>query len=217
MNDLETGQSWLHDDKFTSCHKQNRAAFERAVQQEGENIGKQWYIVGKWTSFIAVDTGSRIENIIRLYRAERSELADLTKSRNNGVTLAYAGMSARKSSSLFIPTLPGARDDKTCQIDSYDWRGGTRAKHRQAEAAGAAYGAPKATGRCRSRIRDRRRSTSSSPEPNERRYRRHREDRSCSGGRDAAALSARIEVAAEIELERKQPRGEKAGKRKLHC
>jgi von Willebrand factor type A domain len=58
MNDLETGQSWLHDDKSTSYQKQNPAAFEQAIRQEGENIGKQWSIAGKWTSFVAVDRQS---------------------------------------------------------------------------------------------------------------------------------------------------------------
>jgi Mg-chelatase subunit ChlD len=81
LNDLETGQSWLHDDKFMSYRKQSPAAFEQAIRQEGESIGVQWSIVGNWTSFVAVDTGGQIENIIRLYRAERSELADLTKPR----------------------------------------------------------------------------------------------------------------------------------------
>lgn len=83
MNDLESGRSWMHADKYQSFQLKDPVAFERAVQKEAENIGMKWGISGKWTSFVAVDTRDRIQQMARIYRAERSELMDLTRPRRN--------------------------------------------------------------------------------------------------------------------------------------
>jgi Mg-chelatase subunit ChlD len=81
MNDLEIGRSWMHADKYEEYRKKDPIAFEQAVQQEAEKVGTKWSISGKWTSFVAVDNNGQIEQKARIYRAERSELADLTRPR----------------------------------------------------------------------------------------------------------------------------------------
>jgi Mg-chelatase subunit ChlD len=86
MNDLETGQSWMHADKYQEYQKKDPTAFEQAVKSEAEKIGMEWSIVGKWTSFVAVDNNDQIEQKTRIYRAERSELADLMRPRHFGST-----------------------------------------------------------------------------------------------------------------------------------
>jgi hypothetical protein len=87
MNDLETGQSWMHADKYQEYQKKDPAAFEQAVKSEAEKIGMEWFVVGKWTSFVAVDNNDQIEQRTRIYRAERSELADLMRPRHSGSPL----------------------------------------------------------------------------------------------------------------------------------
>jgi hypothetical protein len=81
MNDLESGQSWMHANEHLEYKSRNPAAFEKIVQQEAEEIGMKWSIAGEWTSFVAVDGSNHSEQKTRIYLAERSELADLTRSR----------------------------------------------------------------------------------------------------------------------------------------
>jgi Mg-chelatase subunit ChlD len=81
MNDLEIGRSWMHADEYQEYRNKDPIAFEHAVQQEAEKVGMKWSISGKWTSFVAVDNNDQIERKARIYRAERSELADLTRQR----------------------------------------------------------------------------------------------------------------------------------------
>jgi hypothetical protein len=81
MNDLEIGQSWLHSRTYEAYRKNNTAAFEKAVQQEAESIGKRWSITGKWTSFVAVDKINQLEKTADIYRPERLELLELMRPR----------------------------------------------------------------------------------------------------------------------------------------
>jgi len=81
MNDLEIGQSWLHSRTYEAYRKNNTAAFEKAVQQEAESIGKRWSITGKWTSFVAVDKINQLEKTTDIYRPEQLDLSELTRPR----------------------------------------------------------------------------------------------------------------------------------------
>lgn len=76
MNDFETEQSWLHS-RYETFRKKHAIAFEEIVQQEAETVGKQWSITSKWTSFVAVDHGNKLENRISLYKAERGPFSEL--------------------------------------------------------------------------------------------------------------------------------------------
>lgn len=79
MNDFESEQSWLHSDKYTRFRQSNPASFEEIVRQEAENIGTQWSITGKWTSFVAVDQENQLGNLISQYRAEPNDFSDMIK------------------------------------------------------------------------------------------------------------------------------------------
>jgi Vault protein inter-alpha-trypsin domain/von Willebrand factor type A domain len=81
MNDLETGQSWLHAEKSRLCRDMHPDDFERTVRNQAETYGREWGITGKWTSFVAVQSTTQIEMASRIYRADRSELSDLTRQR----------------------------------------------------------------------------------------------------------------------------------------
>jgi uncharacterized protein YegL len=89
MTDLETGQSWMHADKHHEYRIKNSNDFERHVQQEAEQIGMKWSISGKWTSFVAVGDDGQEAQKSRIYLAERSELADLTRPRGATYTPTY--------------------------------------------------------------------------------------------------------------------------------
>jgi len=84
MSDLEAGRSWMHADKYQDYRRKDPIAFEQAVQREAETIGMDWSIVGKWTSFVAVDNCDQVEKKAHIYCAERSELADLMRVRHTG-------------------------------------------------------------------------------------------------------------------------------------
>ena len=73
MNDLETGQSWLDSDTYESFRMNDPTGFQRAVRNEAENLGRQWCISGRWTSFVAVDTSDQIEHPTTTYRPEWAE------------------------------------------------------------------------------------------------------------------------------------------------
>ncbi|KAK2803536.1 hypothetical protein FQN50_006971 [Emmonsiellopsis sp. PD_5] len=83
MNDLEIGQSWLHSKQYDEYQKNYSSQFQTAVQTQAQNLGKQWSITGKWTSFIAVDKTSQKRNEISLYKAQRVDSAGLMKPRNS--------------------------------------------------------------------------------------------------------------------------------------
>ncbi|KAK2805188.1 hypothetical protein FQN51_000711 [Onygenales sp. PD_10] len=82
MNDLETGQSWLHSKQYDEYQNNYSSQFQSAVQTQAQNLGQQWSITGKWTSFIAVDKTSQKRNEISLYKAQLVESSGLMKPRN---------------------------------------------------------------------------------------------------------------------------------------
>ncbi|ERF76411.1 hypothetical protein EPUS_06969 [Endocarpon pusillum Z07020] len=81
MNDLETGQSWLHAKDLGTFNNIHPDEVEEIVRHQAETYGKEWGITGKWTSFVAVHSSTEIEMASRVYRAEPSELSDLTRQR----------------------------------------------------------------------------------------------------------------------------------------
>jgi hypothetical protein len=80
MRDLEGGQSWLH----AKLAGESSVSIGEDVQTEAERLGMRWSIASKWTSFIAVDSSDDIQHMTKFYRAQRSELVDLTRSRGTG-------------------------------------------------------------------------------------------------------------------------------------
>ncbi|KAK2777648.1 hypothetical protein FQN52_003014 [Onygenales sp. PD_12] len=82
MNDLESGQSWLHSKQYDEYQNNYSSQFQSAVQTQAQNLGQQWSITGKWTSFIAVDKTSQKRNEISLYKAQLVESSGLMKPRN---------------------------------------------------------------------------------------------------------------------------------------
>jgi Mg-chelatase subunit ChlD len=81
LGDLESGQSWLHDTNSNDSNANIKAGVGDRARTEGERIGVEWRLSSKWTSFIVVDDGSSLEKPSRWYRAERSDLAELTRPR----------------------------------------------------------------------------------------------------------------------------------------
>ncbi|KAH8767755.1 von Willebrand factor type A domain-containing protein, partial [Hyaloscypha sp. PMI_1271] len=80
LNDLENGQSWMH----AISQKNNgsaQAEVEDLARAEGERIGTEWSLPSKWTSFVVVDNTNLLEKTSRLYQAEMTELAELTRTR----------------------------------------------------------------------------------------------------------------------------------------
>ena len=113
MNDLESGRSWMHADQYHSFQRRDPIAFGRAVREEAEDVGMKWGISGKWTSFVAVDQGDQIQQSARVYPAERSELADLTRPRylgtrdgSKGLTESISCLSRRKRILRHAPPVP---------------------------------------------------------------------------------------------------------------
>jgi hypothetical protein len=91
MSDLESGTSWLHATEHAGYRSRDEAGFQKHVVREAQEIGTKYNIAGKWTSFVAVDRGDDKEFMSETYRAERSELADLTRTRETsyGMTGRY--------------------------------------------------------------------------------------------------------------------------------
>ncbi|KAL5353552.1 hypothetical protein ACLOAV_001589 [Pseudogymnoascus australis] len=81
LGDLESGRSWLHDRSKNSTYSKTRAEVDELAKIEGENIGVEWNISSKWTSFIVVDEKSLLEKQSRWYQAGHSDLAELTRPR----------------------------------------------------------------------------------------------------------------------------------------
>ncbi|MCJ1270732.1 hypothetical protein MMC22_010629 [Lobaria immixta] len=77
MNDFEAEQSWLHSE-HDELRKRDSTAFDEIVQREAESLGRKWSITGRWTSFIAVNHIKKLENVVSLYRAERSNFSELS-------------------------------------------------------------------------------------------------------------------------------------------
>jgi hypothetical protein len=58
-----------------------QADVEDLAKAEGERIGTEWSLSSKWTSFVVVDNINLLEKTSRLYQAEKTELAELTRTR----------------------------------------------------------------------------------------------------------------------------------------
>lgn len=76
MNDFEAEQSWLHSE-HDELRKKDSTAFDEIVRQKAESLGEYWSITGKWTSFVVVDDKNKLENVVSLYRAERTDFSEL--------------------------------------------------------------------------------------------------------------------------------------------
>lgn len=118
MNDFETEQSWLHS-RYETFRKKHAIAFEEIVQQEAETVGKQWSITSKWTSFVAVDHGNKLENRISLYKAERGPFSELAAPLRPSGTSGYLDMFPAELPTHTLPARERAsttREDSPCSI-----------------------------------------------------------------------------------------------------
>ncbi|KAF8853300.1 VIT-domain-containing protein [Acephala macrosclerotiorum] len=80
LNDLESGQSWLH--AISQSNKGNiNVEVEDLARAEGEKICTEWSLLSKWTSFVVVDSSNSLEKSACLYQAEKTDLSDLTRTR----------------------------------------------------------------------------------------------------------------------------------------
>jgi hypothetical protein len=80
LSDMETGISQLHDVAKEKL-KLNATAANTYVRRIAEQLGKQWSITSKWTSFVGVNRSSVEKYLTRIYRTNRTELAELTEPR----------------------------------------------------------------------------------------------------------------------------------------
>ncbi|KAL5355009.1 von Willebrand factor type A domain-containing protein [Aspergillus floccosus] len=80
MNGYETGQSWLHalNPTLTST---NPAVLEKILKEEAQSLGTKWSIIGKWTSYVAVDRTTAQQHEISVRKALAVELSQLAKAR----------------------------------------------------------------------------------------------------------------------------------------
>lgn len=81
VKDLENKTSWLHNIQHEALHK-NNDYFQSIVKQEAEWLEKTWSIVGKWTSFIAIEKSghnAHVRNLAHIYRAEALPLQDASR------------------------------------------------------------------------------------------------------------------------------------------
>lgn len=77
VKDLENQTSWLHGMQNVGYHGAEDIRFQDIVKNEAESFGKTWSIVGKWTSFIALEKSglnAHVKNLVHLYRAEALSL-----------------------------------------------------------------------------------------------------------------------------------------------
>jgi hypothetical protein len=73
--DLKTGESWLRGTMS------NGKAAETAAKDLGTRLAISYHITSKWTSFVAVEKKRKEENVGRVYKAPKTDLAMLNKSR----------------------------------------------------------------------------------------------------------------------------------------
>lgn len=81
MNDLEAGESWLHNKMLVMDSDGLPMKLNEAVRRAAQRLGTEWSISSKWTSFVAVDDTNKVQNFTRLYHAEQSDLSELTRPR----------------------------------------------------------------------------------------------------------------------------------------
>jgi hypothetical protein len=106
LGDLESGQSWLHEKSSNNnSNVKIEAGVDNLARIEGEKIGAEWSISSQFTSFIVVDDRSSQEKPSRWYRAEKSDLAELTRPRLGG------------DASMSITVGKTCQPDYTCQPD----------------------------------------------------------------------------------------------------
>jgi hypothetical protein len=79
MNDYETGQSWLHALNPTLASA-NPAVFEKNLKEEAQNLGTKWSIIGKWTSYVAVDRTTAQRHEISVRKPATVEHSQFTKA-----------------------------------------------------------------------------------------------------------------------------------------
>ncbi|KAF4546322.1 Von willebrand domain containing protein [Lasiodiplodia theobromae] len=73
LKDLENQTSWLHGMQHEGKNTVDDTKFQDIVKTEAESFGKTWSIVGKWTSFIALEKSgpkAHVKSLVHLYRAE---------------------------------------------------------------------------------------------------------------------------------------------------
>ena len=103
LTDLESGHSWLHEIS-RNRHGKSNAQIEDLAKAEGEKLGIEWSLSSKWTSFVVVDNSSFLEKPSRLYRAEKTDLAELTRTRYDVANLSsYGGSITPDRSGYRIP------------------------------------------------------------------------------------------------------------------
>lgn len=95
MDDLEAGNSWLHDKMHRVYGDGTPDELDEAVRREAERLGNEWSVFSKWTSFVAVDDENQVQNVTRTYRAEESDLFELTRPRLGGQLLSSPMAPAR--------------------------------------------------------------------------------------------------------------------------
>lgn len=86
VKDLENQTSWLHGMQHEGNHTVDDTKFQNVVKTEAESFGKTWSIVGKWTSFIALEKSgpnAHIKSLVHLYRAEALSLPGLSITSNS--------------------------------------------------------------------------------------------------------------------------------------
>lgn len=118
MNDFEAEQSWLHSE-HDELRKRDSTAFDEIVRSEAESLGRKWSITGKWTSFIAVNHNEKLENVVSIYRAERSNFSELaaplrvstrrrlaTSSADGETATSYTRASRTSFESYGVSTMP---------------------------------------------------------------------------------------------------------------
>ena len=66
LNDLESGQSWLHA-AIRGEEGKDEVEIEQFTRAEGEKIGIEWSLSSRWTSFVVVDDRNSLENASRWY------------------------------------------------------------------------------------------------------------------------------------------------------
>jgi hypothetical protein len=101
LGDLKSGQSRLHDTYSKDNNTNITAGVDDLSRTEGERIGVEWRLSSKWTSFIVADDGSSVEKPSRWYRAERSDLAELTRPRFGAANYNFPMDSATLGSRVY--------------------------------------------------------------------------------------------------------------------
>jgi hypothetical protein len=112
ISDLETGKSWMHRASSNLTTDDASVSLDRAVRIEAERLGTLYKITGKWTSFVAVDNNEGLQSPSRFYKAQRSELSELTQPR---MRVARRGLTRARH------TLPVVQSASPGRVNSVKW------------------------------------------------------------------------------------------------